>query len=213
MRALIFINGELPQRRRYEAWLQSAELILCADGGANRALAEGIMPHFVIGDFDSLMPETRARLRNDQLVHRPSQYAPDIEKTLQFAVERGVREACIVGATRGRFDHQICNLNIMEKFCSRLQIEFVDDTGQGTFVRDRLQFEAPIGQQVSLFAFRRAEGITTYGLKYPLDHANMEWAVNDGLSNEVIDSPVEITVKHGTLFVFRVWPDDPTRAD
>ncbi len=213
MRALVVINGELPERRRYETWLRSADMVLCADGGANRALAAGILPDFVIGDFDSLSSETRTRLQKTQLVYRPSQYAPDIEKTLQFAVERGIHEVCIVGATQGRFDHQICNLNIMEKFSDRLHIEFVDDTGIGTFTRDHLQFEAPVGQQVSIFAFRKAYGITTRNLKYPLQNADMEWAVNDGLSNEVTGSPVEISVKEGILFVFRVWPDDSARTD
>ncbi len=207
MKAVIIVNGPLPERMHWEAALKGAQRVLCADGGANRALKAGIEPDFVIGDFDSLTPESRARIAPEKLIHRPSQYAPDIEKTLQFAVERGVKHAVVLGATRGRFDHEICNLNIMEKFSDRMTVEFLDDSGAGRFVRGRWRFDAPVGQQVSIFAFRRVEGLSTRNLKYPLQDATMEWAVNDGLSNEVVATPVEVMVKKGTVLVFRVWLD------
>ena len=46
--------------------------------------------------------------------------------------------------------------------------------------------------------------ITTKGLKYPLKDDSLEWAINDGLSNEVVTKPVEISVKCGVLFVYRI---------
>jgi thiamine pyrophosphokinase len=128
---------------------------------------------------------------------------------LQFAVEQSFERALLVGISGLRFDHQIGNLNIAEKFCAQIEIELHDDFGIGTFLSAHqteasLRFEAFIGQQVSLFAFRRAEGIFTEGLKYPLHDEALEWAVRDGLSNEVIQSPVTIRVKKGALFVYRV---------
>lgn len=206
MHALIIANGTLPAPKRLQPEIEHAALVLCADGGANRATAAGIQPHFIVGDLDSITSETRAFLAPEILIHRSSQYATDLEKTIQFAIENEVTSATIVGVTGGRLDHQICNLNILEKFSDRLEISCVDDTGIGNFVRDRIVFQARIGQQVSIFAFRRAEGIATRGLKYPISDGRMEWAVNDGLSNEVIASPVEIRVQRGVLFVFRVWP-------
>ena len=209
MHALLIANGQLPAPVRYRAQQRAAQVILCADGGANRALAAGIIPHFVVGDFDSVTAATRATLerQGSEFVHRPSQYATDLEKSLQFALEQGCDAVTVLGTYGGRFDHQVCNLNILEKFSDRLQVEFIDDYGCGRFVRDAWEFAAPIGQQVSIFAFRRASGISTRGLKYPLDEATMEWAVNDGLSNEVVQSPVRIRVRQGTLLVYRVWRD------
>jgi thiamine pyrophosphokinase len=182
---------------------------LCADGGANRARERGLAPDFIIGDLDSILPETRAAFPNAQYVHRPSQYATDLEKTLQFAVEQGFTRALLVGITGLRLDHQICNLNVAEKFCRQIEIEAHDDFGLGTFLSAQqaeasTSFEAFIGQQVSLFAFRRAEGIFTEGLRYPLQDEALEWAVRDGLSNEVIETPVTIRVRRGVLFVYRV---------
>lgn len=207
--ALIIANSLLPAASILEACRARAEVILCADGGANRARERGIVPDFIVGDLDSITPETRAAFPNAQYIHRPSQYATDLEKTLQYAVELGMQRALLVGVTGLRLDHQIGNLNIAEKFCAQLEIELHDEFGIGNFLAAQEKeavgrFDAFIGQQMSLFAFRRAEGIFTEGLKYPLNNEALEWAVRDGLSNEVIQSPVMIRVQKGVLFVYRV---------
>lgn len=207
MNALIVLNGILPSKGRIQTHLKEADIILCANGGSDRALAGGIKPDYVIGDLDSVSENTRARLPEDRFIHRPSQYSTDLEKTLDFAIEKNIESVVVVGITGNRLDHQICNLNILEKFCRRLEITTVDDGGLGCFVREELKFEGEIGQGVSIFAFRRSEGITSEGLRYPLENAAMEWAVNDGLSNEIVENPVEIKVQKGVLFVYRVWLD------
>ncbi|MDZ7291382.1 MAG: thiamine diphosphokinase [candidate division KSB1 bacterium] len=207
--ALIIANSLLPAPTVLDECRARADLILCADGGANRARERGLVPDFIVGDLDSILPETRATFTKAQYIHQPSQYATDLEKTLQFAVEQGIQRALLVGISGLRFDHQICNLNIAEKFCTQLEIEIHDDFGIGTFLPAQeaeaiTRFDAFLGQQISLFAFRRAEGIFTEGLKYPLKDEALEWAVRDGLSNEVIQTPVTIRVRKGVLFVYRV---------
>lgn len=207
--ALIIANSILPDAAILAACGKQAEAILCADGGANRARERGLMPDFIVGDLDSILPETRAAFASAQFIHRPSQYATDLEKTLQFAVEQKFTRALVVGITGLRFDHQICNLNIAEKFCGQIEIETHDDFGIGTFIQAQApegsaHFATFVGQQISLFAFRRAEGIVTAGLKYPLQNETLEWAVRDGLSNEATQTTVTIRVRKGTLFVYRV---------
>jgi len=207
--ALIIANSILPAAAILEECRKRAELILCADGGANRARERGLVPDFIVGDLDSILPETRAAFQQSQYIHRPSQYATDLEKTLQFAIELGIQRVLLVGITGLRFDHQICNLNIAEKFCGQLEIEMHDDFGVGTFLNApqheaSLRFEAFAGQQISLFALHRAEGIVTAGLKYPLQNESLEWAVRDGLSNEATAGEVEIRLKKGVLFIYRV---------
>jgi len=207
--ALIIANSILPAAAILEECCNRADVILCADGGANRARERGIVPDFIVGDLDSILPETRAAFAPAQFIHRPSQDATDLEKTLQFAVEQKIQQVLLLGVTGLRFDHQIGNLNIAEKFCDRLGIEMHDDFGVGVFLQTRereahLRLAAFVGQQISLFAFRRAEGIVTAGLKYPLQDEALEWAVRDGLSNETIAEQVEIRLKKGALFVYRV---------
>lgn len=203
--ALVIVNGVLPAARILDELRAASGVIICADGGANLALAAGITPDYVVGDLDSLSAEMHAALSPAQIIRRPSQYATDLEKALQFAVESGIARALLVGISGLRLDHQLVNLNISEKFCDRLSIETHDEFGVGQFIaQDQISFEAPIAQQISLIAFRRAEGIRTVGLKYPLQGEALEWAVGDGLSNEVVANPVRISVERGTLFCYRV---------
>jgi thiamine pyrophosphokinase len=207
--ALVIANSILPAAPILDECCARANLILCADGGANRARERGIVPDFIVGDLDSILPETRAAFPHANYVHRPSQYATDLEKTLQFAVELDLQRALLVGISGLRFDHQICNLNIGEKFCAQMEIEIHDELGVGVFINAQTgevnrHFEAFIGQQISLFAFRRAEGIVTEGLKYPLQDEALEWAVRDGLSNEAVQTEITIRVRKGALFIYRV---------
>ncbi len=145
------------------------------------------------------------------MILKVSQYATDLEKTLQFALEKSVTEVTATGISGGRLDHQINNLNILEKFCDRLEIKIIDKSGTGIFVRDKIVFKGIIGQQISIIVFRQANGITTKGLKFPLNNESLEWAVRDGLSNEIVSNPVEIKVKEGTLFVFKSQTMDDGR--
>jgi thiamine pyrophosphokinase len=207
--ALVIANSILPAAPILDECRARADLILCADGDANRARERGIVPDFIVGDLDSISPETRAAFPRAKYIHRPSQYATDLEKTLRFAVELNMQRALLVGISGLRFDHQICNLNIAEKFCSRMEIEIHDELGVGGFINAQhgeasMRFDALIGQQISLFAFRRAEGIVTEGLKYPLQDEALEWAERDGLSNEAVQTEITIRVKKGALFVYRV---------
>jgi len=203
--ALVIVNSILPAAQILDELRSRSQLIICADGGANRARDTGLTPDYIVGDLDSMTGETRRAFPSAQIVHRPSQYETDLEKTLHLAIELGVTRALLVGVTGFRLDHQLVNLNIAEKFCDRLEIETHDDFGVGHFIREReFIFDAPIGEQISLIAFRRAEGIVTTGLKYPLLDETLEWTVRDGLSNEVIASPVRISVRRWALFCYRV---------
>lgn len=204
--ALIVANSILPADAILQDCQQQVGLILCADGGANRARERDIVPDYVVGDLDSVWPETRDAFSTAEFVYRPSQYATDLEKTMQFALELGVERALVVGITGLRLDHQVCNLNIAQKFCHQLDLELHDDYGIGRFLspgRD-YSFEVPLNRPISLFAFQRVRGVTTSGLKYALANDDLEWAVRDGLSNAVEQSPISIRLKEGVLFMYEV---------
>ncbi|MGH7491568.1 MAG: thiamine diphosphokinase [bacterium] len=207
--ALVVANGLLPASEILAECAARAEVIICADGGANRAHEAGLQPRFVVGDLDSVSADTRCALVEAQFIYRPSQEATDLEKTLTFAVEQKVQRALLVGITGLRFDHQLVNLNIAEKFCDRLELEAHDNFGVGSFIRSEgrpatVRFASFPGQQISLIAFRRVRGIVTEGLRYPLKNEDLEWSKRDGLSNEALADAFAVTVTEGNLFCYRV---------
>lgn len=209
MKTIICVNGPLPNENIFRFLIDQADMLICADGGANRVVEKDVIPNFVVGDLDSISAEARSKIPSENLIHQPSQYATDFEKTLQFAIDKQIENAIIIGATGERLDHQICNLTMIEKFSPFIDLQVVDDWGIGQFISEKAVFNGEIGQHVSLHSFGKAEGITTSGLKYPLKKETLEWAVRDGQSNEIISNPVEISVQSGALFMFRVFGNDP----
>ena len=90
--ALIVGNGEPPSRALFTACAREAELILCADGGANTASAYEYAPDYIVGDLDSVSRQGKANLAADRLilVDPEGDIATDGQKVLNHAVALGV---------------------------------------------------------------------------------------------------------------------------
>ncbi|MBT7781444.1 MAG: thiamine diphosphokinase, partial [Anaerolineae bacterium] len=53
-RALLFINGDLPNRDAARKIIQDDDFIIAVDGGTRHALNLGLVPSVIIGDLDSV---------------------------------------------------------------------------------------------------------------------------------------------------------------
>jgi thiamine pyrophosphokinase len=209
--ALLIVNGVLPGEDVLSACVARARVVLCADGGADRAAARGITPDIVIGDLDSVSPGTLLAWPSVRVVRRDDQSSTDMEKALELAAAEGARHVCVVGIGGHRLDHQLVGLNVLEKYGARVEIEIRDDHGVGVFLAApggpaRRVFRASEGRTLSLIAFRRAEGIVTEGLRFPLRGETLEWGVRDGLSNEIVSAEAVVTLSAGMLFAYQVLP-------
>ncbi|MXX37135.1 MAG: thiamine diphosphokinase [Gemmatimonadetes bacterium] len=202
--ALIVGNGEPPSRELFAACAREAELILCADGGANTASAYGYAPDYIVGDLDSVSSQSKAALAANRvvLVDPEGNVGTDGQKVLNHAVALGVTEAVLVGFTGRRTDHLLGNLSLLKTFADRLALRMVDDYCDIRLIDRCIRFRADIGQKISLCPLDgTAEGITTEGLKWALRSENLIPGVRDGISNEVVDNPVEIRVERGDLLL------------
>ena len=202
--ALIVGNGEPPSRELFAACAREAELILCADGGANTASAYGYAPDYIVGDLDSVSSQSKAALAADRvvLVDPEGNVGTDGQKVLNHAVALGVTQAVLLGFTGRRTDHLLGNLSLLKTFADRLTLRIVDDYCDIRLIDRCIRFCAAIGQKISLCPLDgAAEGITTEGLKWALRSESLVPGVRDGISNEVVDNPVEIRVERGDLLL------------
>ena len=202
--ALIVGNGEPPSRELFATYAREAELILCADGGANTASEYGYTPDYVVGDLDSVSDQIKAALAADRLVlvDPEGNVGTDGQKVLNHAVALGVTEAVLFGFTGRRTDHLLGNLSLLKAFADRLALRIVDDYCDIRLIDRDIRFRAAIGQKISLCPLDGAvEGITTEGLKWPLRSESLISGVRDGISNEVVANPVEIRVGRGDLLL------------
>ena len=202
--ALIIGNGEPPSRELFATYAREADLILCADGGANTASAYGYAPDYIVGDLDSVGHQIKAALAADRviLVDPEGHVGTDGQKVLNHAVALGVTQAVLLGFTGRRTDHLLGNLSLLKTFADRLALRIVDDYCDIRLIDRRIRFRATIGQKISLCPLDGAvEGITTEGLKWSLRSESLIPGVRDGISNEVVANPVEIRVGRGDLLL------------
>ncbi|MDA0336882.1 MAG: thiamine diphosphokinase [bacterium] len=199
MRALIVGNGEPPSRALFDALLAAApDLLLCADGGADTVRRYGAAPDAVVGDLDSASSATLLETPAQRQVRIDADdTGTDLNKVLRHAIALGVTAAVLTGVTGRRTDHTLWNLSLLKRYADRLQLLVVDDychirlLGAGTVTH----FHARIGLRLSLSPLDGAAyGVTTAGLRWSLTGENLVPGQRDGISNEVVTSPVSIRV-------------------
>ena len=200
--ALIVGDGEPPSRELLDAVRGEDSLVIAADGGANALAAIGVRPDYIVGDLDSVSPEALAAIEEDRRIRIAAQDSTDLVKALDQALKLGVREAALLGVTGGRVDHTLWNLSLLKMYRGRLTLRILDECCDTRLVDGGVRFEAAPGLKVSLSPLGGpVQGIVTRGLKYPLNGESLAAAERDGISNEVVDNPVEITVRDGDLLL------------
>ena len=204
--ALVICNGEMPSKKIISPLMHTKPFIVCADGGANKALVKKIRPHLIIGDLDSITKKTRRIFSSVPIIHIPDQNSTDLEKALEYLVANKFTAVTIVGATGERPDHTFANFSILVKYAEKMHVKFLDDYCSVQCVKKKISFTAHIGQQISLMPMGTCSGITTRGLKYPLKNESLALGVREGSSNEAIAQRIHIIVNNGTLLLFIIHP-------
>jgi len=198
---LILCNGSPPSEQLFNKYRAKTDHLIAADGGANIALKLGTIPDVIIGDLDSYEGSDK---ESAEIIFRPSQELNDLEKALQHAQKEMGTHIYILGATGHRLDQTLKNLSVLKQFSPNFdQIRMADNFGETRLLPPTFSDDFTIGTQLSLFPLSgKVTGITTKGLKYPLNNEFLKNGVRDGSSNEVIDNPVQITHKQGDLLMF-----------
>ncbi len=201
--ALIVGNGEPPSRTLFDSLMQKVQLLVCADGGANISAGYGYIPDYIIGDLDSLEEDARSGVAAERIIKIDADNtSTDLHKVLVQVEKLRVTRAVMVGVTGGRTDHVLWNLSLLKTFAGRLQLRIVDDYCDTRLVGAHIRFRAPIGQKLSLCPLSGpVSGIETAGLKFALRWETLSPGVREGISNEVVENPVEIRVGRGDLLL------------
>ena len=184
---------------------ESADYIIAADGGQNRAREFGLQPDCVIGDFDS------TTLNEDfdclYITYPAEKDLTDTEAALTHALEKGCRNVILLGGMGGRLDHTMGNIGLLDKYYSAFDhMEFIDGKNNMELLKDSgrtLKRDARYKYFGLVSLNAEASGIDIRGAKYELTGASLERASTLGVSNEFSEDTVEIYVREGTLLIVR----------
>jgi thiamine pyrophosphokinase len=202
MRVLLFADGELPSPALIAEFARQADLVVAADGGADKALTLGIRADAVVGDLDSVTVEARRLLGEQAFHHMPSPNSTDLQKAIDFAFDAGADAIDIVAAGGGRADHALANLSVLPLYRGRGQLRVIDDLFEVSLVEGEARIEAPAGTVISLVAIGQCTGVTTTGLRWDLDRYDLVFSPY-GVHNEIARSPATVSVESGDLLLFR----------
>ena len=207
MRAVVVASGELAASD--ETWLDDADLVIAADGGAGSLDRRGRRPHLLVGDLDSTDAALVERLASTGTRverHPVDKDASDTEIALRAAITAGATEIVLLGATGGhRLDHELANLFLLaDPSLAGRDVRLVHGASTARVLRGggELELVGTVGDLATLLPLGGdAVGVTTDGLRWALHRATLGMGGSRGLSNEVVETPASVRLEHGTLLV------------
>ncbi|MRX50796.1 thiamine diphosphokinase [Paracoccus sp. S-4012] len=184
-----------------------APLVVAADSGADRALAHGLMPAAVIGDFDSISDAARAVIPAERLHPVPEQDSTDFEKCLTRISARFV---LALGFTGARLDHTLAAVSVLARVPAP-PVLLIGPADVAFLAPPRLHLPLDPGTRVSLWPLGPALG-TSLGLRWPIDGIDFAPAGAIGTSNEAT-GPVTLALDGRMLVLLpRPWLSEALRA-
>jgi thiamine pyrophosphokinase len=204
-KSIVIANGTIPKKKQIEYFQKLGySEIICADGGANSALKLKITPNYIIGDMDSVFPETLTAFRNaSKIIRIKRQNDTDVEKCLKYAIKKNKSEVVLFGATGDRLDHSFCNLGIVLKYFEKIKISVIHGKSiLQAFSGDIILVSIP-DETISLYGFDSKTKITSDGLKYPLNKTLLPFGIKESTSNRAVSRKIKLTISDGKIFVIR----------
>lgn len=183
--------------------------VIAVDAGLENAERLGLIPDYIVGDFDTVKPEVLDRFREKPYIvweqHKPEKNETDTELARSRALTLGCGRIVFLGATGGRLDHMLGNLHALYA-CLQQGIEaWIVDRQNRVMLLDgpkRFARASQWGRYISFLPYtEEVKGITLKGFKYLLDGKDIRRGEEVGLciSNEIAEDCAEITFSDGVL--------------
>ncbi len=204
-RCIILANGKPPHKSVITFFKKNGfDTLICADGGGNSALRMSLTPDFIIGDLDSISIEAIKKFKKtSEIIQYKRQDDTDVEKCLKYAIKNKFDEALLIGVTGDRLDHTICNLGIVLKFFSKINLSLLAENSYLKLYTGDVRLKTQKGEIISLYGFDKKTKITSTGLEYPLKNISLPFGEKESTSNVSTSNSIQLKIKNGIIFVIR----------
>lgn len=206
MELIILANGPEGSLPNLTSYLTPSTYWIGVDRGVYTLLQHGITPYHAFGDFDSLTDEERRIFEKEDLpfsTYPCEKDKTDLEIALDWAVTKQPERITILGATGGRMDHALINIQMLKKGVDAgIPIRLQDEQNKLSLHapgRYRLKKES-LFPYVSFLPFTSViRGLTLEGFKYPLVNQTVHVGSSLCISNELVDDTGWFTFTEGVL--------------
>lgn len=209
MKAVIFTGGSYNHPAFYDDFIKNMGdvLVICADSGADVVVDAGLLPHYLVGDMDSLCPAAlkACQAGKTQLLKHPTHKdETDTELAVSLCISKAVKEVTILGAMGDRFDHSFGNIHLLNTLrAAGIFGRIVDEKNCVFLVAGEKKLSIPIGTTVSVMPYTDlAQGVDLEGFEYPVQGGEMDhYRPGYGISNVTVALHQRIFVETGILLV------------
>ena len=195
--ALIIANGASCQPELLGQLLEWSPLVVVLDSAIERVIHLDIKIDVLLGDFDrDFDPEIyKTKQYPLEIVHTPDQNKTDLEKALDYLIERKIPSDNIVWATGKRADHTITNLTNIVRYRDLIKIVILDDHSKIFLLPNKFEKWYTAGTPISLIPIGVVKGIHSQNLVCPLANDTLTIGYRTGSSNAVASDGL-VTIEH-----------------
>lgn len=200
---ILFGNGQPPIHPIELKALKEANTIICVDGGANRLEKLGFEADYILGDMDSITDLDN--WVNSEKIILEDQSMTDLEKALNWCLQKRISQLTIIGFSGLRDDHHQIGFLVLSTFSSQIKIEMLTNFSTIYCVDGYQEFNCTPNQMISLIPNYYLTKIQTAGLKYPLNNEKLQYT-SQGVSNSTIENLFSINT-NGPVWVILNHPE------
>lgn len=202
MNILIISNGDLGDIEFLRRSIPPYDYVICADGGIRFLRPLGLIPHLIIGDFDSTPPEPieQYRLKGVPILRYPIEKdRTDTHIAIDIAIEKGAKNVYMVGALGNRWDHSYANVMLLCRLKKHgINGKILHSNSVISVSNDRIELEGNVGDIVSLLPLGQDTVVgLTKGLKYRISDERLPLDNPYGVSNVFAEKKAVILIKSG----------------
>ncbi|MDB6081059.1 MAG: hypothetical protein JWO53_331 [Chlamydiia bacterium] len=170
----IIANGKVAHIEDLAPLIKRHQHIIAADGGLHYLHALKIIPELIVGDLDSIDPQSLSHYATiPKEIFSKDKDDSDLALAIDIAFQKGAADITIYAALNGRVDHTLGNLLLLKKRPGSIHIE--SETETITAISGTHELFCKPGQIVSLFALGdKASHVTTDGLKWELQDQSID---------------------------------------
>ena len=186
---ILFGNGEIPSHPIVLNKIKGVGTIICLDGGTDKLIKLGYKPTFIIGDLDSLSKKPEDY--GCEFIALPEQSKNDLEKGLEWCLDKGIKDISLIGFSGLRADHHTAALFALKSFSEKMDVTMLTNHSAVRCIKGTSKFRVSKGQLISILASQSDTLIRTTGLEYELSNEKL-LSPGNGISNIAISNHIEV---------------------
>lgn len=206
----ILAGGPIEELANLTEFNEKESIWVGVDRGVLTLLSKGIRPAIAFGDFDSVTEEELQYLRekiSSINLYQSEKDEPDLELALDWAKKQQPKKIRIFGATGGRLDHFLGNVQLLlEAVQLHLNVEIIDKQNI-LFAKSPGSYKISKMEEQKYISFlpisNPIENLTLEGFKYPLKNRHIPQNSALCISNELIVEHGNFSFTKGILLVIR----------